>query len=168
MMIKPFLNTERQLRNGWWILTSFICQFLRRKPLAELLGKWDRRWVKELCLGGLTGLALMLSPALLLWVFWWVDWRVNLDAAWAELGGVAVQGNLDPATSVAPWPAVERRAADVLDRAAGRPGHIFNLGHGIMTETPVDTVRRLVDFVHGYSRKGEVEQAAPANGVQVD
>ncbi|MBO9343391.1 MAG: uroporphyrinogen decarboxylase, partial [Roseiflexus sp.] len=49
------------------------------------------------------------------------------------------------------WPEVRRRAADILDRAAGRPGHIFNLGHGIVPETPVDTVRRLAEFVHEYS-----------------
>jgi uroporphyrinogen decarboxylase len=80
-----------------------------------------------------------------------VDWRIALDDAWAILGpGAAVQGNLDPMTLFAPWPEIERRAKDILDRAAGRPGHIFNLGHGILTETPVDSVRRLVEFVHGY------------------
>jgi uroporphyrinogen decarboxylase len=86
-----------------------------------------------------------------------VDWRINLDAAWAQLGNVAMQGNLDPSALFAPWPEVERRARDVLDRAAGRPGHIFNLGHGIMTETPVDTVKRLVDLVHDYSRRDIAE-----------
>lgn len=79
------------------------------------------------------------------------DWRIGLDEAWAQLGpGVAVQGNLDPAVLHAPWPEVERRAADILERAAGRPGHIFNVGHGIMTETPVENVRRLVEYVHQY------------------
>jgi len=79
------------------------------------------------------------------------DWRINLDDAWAQYGPeVAIQGNLDPATLFAPWPEVERRAADILRRAGGRPGHIFNLGHGILTETPVDNVKRLVDFVHSY------------------
>lgn len=82
-----------------------------------------------------------------------VDWRVHLDRAWVELGDVAVQGNLDPAVLFAPWDAIERRAADVLARAAGRPGHIFNLGHGVMTETPVDAVRRLVDYVHEASTR---------------
>ncbi len=82
-----------------------------------------------------------------------VDWRINLDDAWAQIGpGYAVQGNLDPAVLFAPWPEIERRAAAVLDRAAGRPGHIFNLGHGIMIETPVEHVQRLVEFVHSYSR----------------
>jgi uroporphyrinogen decarboxylase len=51
----------------------------------------------------------------------------------------------------APWSVVERRAADVLARAAGRPGHIFNLGHGILTETPVENVRRLIEYVHEAS-----------------
>jgi uroporphyrinogen decarboxylase len=81
-----------------------------------------------------------------------VDWRIQLDDAWAQLGpGVAVQGNLDPMTLFAPWPRIEQRAAAILDRAAGRHGHIFNLGHGILTETPVENVRRLAEFVHQYS-----------------
>jgi uroporphyrinogen decarboxylase len=80
-----------------------------------------------------------------------VDWRMQLDDAWAQLGpGVAIQGNLDPMTLFAPWPEIERRAAAILDRAAGRPGHIFNLGHGILTETPVEHVARLAEFVHEY------------------
>jgi uroporphyrinogen decarboxylase len=81
-----------------------------------------------------------------------VDWRVRLDDAWAQLGpGVAVQGNLDPMALFAPWPEIERRARAILDCAAGRPGHIFNLGHGILTETPVENVARLAEFVHEYS-----------------
>jgi uroporphyrinogen decarboxylase len=82
-----------------------------------------------------------------------VDWRVNLDDAWAAFGDVAVQGNLDPAALFAPWPALEARTKDVLNRAGGRPGHIFNLGHGILTETPVDNVKRLAEFVHRYSNE---------------
>ncbi len=81
-----------------------------------------------------------------------VDWRINLDTAWELLGdGVAVQGNLDPVTLFAPWEQVQLRAQDVLDRVGGRSGHIFNLGHGILPQTPVDNVKRLVDFVHEYS-----------------
>jgi uroporphyrinogen decarboxylase len=81
-----------------------------------------------------------------------VDWRIKLDEAWAQLGNqVAIQGNIEPAVLHGPWELIERRAAAILKRAAGRPGHIFNLGHGILTETPVDNVRRLVDFVHSYS-----------------
>jgi uroporphyrinogen decarboxylase len=81
-----------------------------------------------------------------------VDWRTYLDDAWAQLGpGVGVQGNLDPHALFAPWEEIERRAADILRRAAGRPGHIFNLGHGILTETPVEQVARLAEFVHEHS-----------------
>jgi uroporphyrinogen decarboxylase len=59
-----------------------------------------------------------------------------------------LQGNLDPASLLAPWDAVERKAHDVLDRAGGRPGHVFNLGHGVLPPTPVETLQRLVDLVH--------------------
>ncbi|MEZ4835471.1 MAG: uroporphyrinogen decarboxylase [Caldilineaceae bacterium] len=83
-----------------------------------------------------------------------VDWRIDLDAARQILGDdVAVQGNLDPVSLFAPWPELEKRAKTVLDQAAGRPGHIFNLGHGILPQTPVDNVKRLVDFVHEYSSR---------------
>lgn len=82
------------------------------------------------------------------------DWRINLDDAWAQFGpDVAIQGNLDPTVLFGPWTEIERRAADVLRRAGGRPGHIFNLGHGILTETPVENVKRLVDFVHSYTNQ---------------
>lgn len=81
-----------------------------------------------------------------------VDWRIRLDAARALLGAqTAVQGNLDPHVLFAPWPEIERRAADVLRRNAGAPGHVFNLGHGILTETPVEHVRRLAEFVHAFT-----------------
>ena len=78
-----------------------------------------------------------------------LDWRVDLDDAWRTLGpDVAVQGNLDPAVLFAEPAEIRRAAADVLARAAGRPGHVFNLGHGILPRTPVDHVRALVDAVH--------------------
>jgi uroporphyrinogen decarboxylase len=80
-----------------------------------------------------------------------VDWRVDLDTAWQRLGDdVAIQGNLDPIALFAPWDELKKRAQRVLDQAGGRPGHIFNLGHGILPHTPVDNVKRLVDFVHEY------------------
>jgi uroporphyrinogen decarboxylase len=83
-----------------------------------------------------------------------VDWRLSLDEAWRKLGpDVAVQGNLDPVALLAPWEEVQKRASQVLDAAAGRPGHIFNLGHGILQGTPVENVARLVDFVHERSQK---------------
>jgi uroporphyrinogen decarboxylase len=82
------------------------------------------------------------------------DWRIGIDEAWAAFGAqVAVQGNLDPMLLHAPWPVIERRAAEVLARVGGRPGHIFNVGHGILTETPVENVRRLVDYVHETSAR---------------
>lgn len=78
-----------------------------------------------------------------------VDWRVDLDIAWDRIGaGVALQGNLDPVALLAAWPSVRSSADDVLARAAGRVGHIFNLGHGILPDTSPDNVRRLVDHVH--------------------
>ncbi|MFN8485208.1 MAG: uroporphyrinogen decarboxylase [Anaerolineae bacterium] len=77
-----------------------------------------------------------------------VDWRVPLDEAWAVLGHVAVQGNLDPVALFAPPDELERRVRDVLARTGGRPGHIFNLGHGILPGTPVENVRLVSDLVH--------------------
>lgn len=112
MTFNLFLNSERQLRNGWWILifflvlagflvpammaaqennggvsiglqavivtlASLLCQFGRRKPLAELTGKFNARWLQELCLGGLIGSTLMLIPALILGIFGWVHWHWN-------------------------------------------------------------------------------------------
>lgn len=83
-----------------------------------------------------------------------LDWRVDLGEAWARLGyDVGVQGNLDPVALFADIPEIRQRVRAILDRAAGRPGHIFNLGHGILPETPVDHVRALVDAVHEMSRK---------------
>jgi uroporphyrinogen decarboxylase len=83
-----------------------------------------------------------------------VDFRDPLGAAWERIGhDRAVQGNLDPTVLFAPWEVVEARAAAVLKQAAGRDGHVFNLGHGILPETPVDTVKRLVEFVHRASER---------------
>jgi uroporphyrinogen decarboxylase len=78
-----------------------------------------------------------------------VDWRIPLDQAWARIGDRAIQGNLDPAVLLAPREEIARRVREVLRRAGGRPGHIFNLGHGIMPGTPVDNVKLVVDLVHG-------------------
>jgi uroporphyrinogen decarboxylase len=80
-----------------------------------------------------------------------VDWRVDLDSAWRRLGGgAALQGNLDPVALLAEPEALEARAVAVLRAAAGRPGHIFNLGHGVLPQTPPDNVRRLVELVHEW------------------
>jgi uroporphyrinogen decarboxylase len=80
-----------------------------------------------------------------------VDWRIEMDSARRRLGaGVALQGNLDPVALLAPWESLRPRAQHILNQMAGRAGYIFNLGHGILPQTPVDNVRRLVEFVHEY------------------
>lgn len=81
-----------------------------------------------------------------------LDWRIPLDDGWALLGDdVAVQGNLDPIAMFAPLPELKARVHDVLRRANGRPGHIFNLGHGILQHTPADHVKAAVEMVHEFS-----------------
>ena len=79
-----------------------------------------------------------------------VDWRIPLDDAWRRIGdNRAIQGNLDPAVLLAPAAERDRQVRDILKRAGGRPGHIFNLGHGVVPETDVAAVRAVVDLVHG-------------------
>ena len=78
-----------------------------------------------------------------------VDWRVPLDVARTRVAdGLALQGNLDPAVCLAPWDVVEAAALDVLRRNHGDPGHVFNLGHGVLPETDPDTLVRIVELVH--------------------
>jgi uroporphyrinogen decarboxylase len=78
-----------------------------------------------------------------------VDWRLPLDDAWDAIGhDKGIQGNLDPAVLLGPAELVRARALDVLRRAAGRPGHVFNLGHGVLPETPLENLQLLVDTVH--------------------
>jgi len=78
-----------------------------------------------------------------------LDWRVDLNEGWRTVGyDKAVQGNLDPAVLLTDRDEIRRRARQILNQAAGRPGHIFNLGHGVLQQTPVDNVRALVDAVH--------------------
>lgn len=80
-----------------------------------------------------------------------LDWRVELDEAWGRLGpGVGVQGNLDPCLLFAPIAEIRKRARTILDQAGGRPGHIFNLGHGVLPGTPVDHALALIDCVREY------------------
>jgi len=88
------------------------------------------------------------------------DWRIPLDDGWSQVGhDRAVQGNLDPAVLLAEPEEIRARAADILWRAAGRPGHVFNLGHGVLPATPVDHARALVDFVHQHP-SGRMEAGA--------
>ena len=82
-----------------------------------------------------------------------LDWRVNLDEAWTRLGGpaqVAIQGNLDPVTLNASWATVQREAETILRQAGAQPGHIFNLGHGVLPSADPATIERLVRFVHEF------------------
>ncbi|MCX8117943.1 MAG: uroporphyrinogen decarboxylase [Desulfobacterota bacterium] len=81
-----------------------------------------------------------------------VDWRVGLGEAWAQVGyDVGIQGNLDPVALFGPLSLIRKEVKRILRQADGRPGHIFNLGHGILPETPVENVSALVDMVHEYS-----------------
>jgi uroporphyrinogen decarboxylase len=82
-----------------------------------------------------------------------LDWRIPLDEGWSSVGSGAVQGNLDPVALFADWKELKSRAEDILRRAAGCPGHIFNLGHGILPETPVENVKALVRFVQEHSTR---------------
>jgi uroporphyrinogen decarboxylase len=83
-----------------------------------------------------------------------LDWRVPLDEGWKALGfDVAVQGNLDPTVLFAPLPEIARQVTDILARAENRPGHIFNLGHGILPETPVEHVEAMIEWVHQKSAR---------------
>ena len=76
-----------------------------------------------------------------------IDWRVPLDEVWESLGDVAIQGNLDPAVLLAPPDVVRDQTLDVLRRAGGKPGHIFNLGHGFLPQTPLDNILHVMDVV---------------------
>jgi len=81
-----------------------------------------------------------------------LDWRIPLESGWKSIGYKgAVQGNLDPVLLFAGWKELRARAAEILRQAAGRPGHIFNLGHGILQETPVENVKALCDFIREHS-----------------
>jgi uroporphyrinogen decarboxylase len=85
-----------------------------------------------------------------------IDARVPLDDGWERIGGPAqraVQGNLDPVALLSSWDVVETHALDVLARAGGRDGHVFNLGHGVVPSTPVEHLQRLVDLVHERSAR---------------
>ena len=83
-----------------------------------------------------------------------VDWRVDIGEAWARIGyDVAIQGNLDPVILLGSGDLIKKEVKRILDRVGGRPGHIFNLGHGILPNTPVENVAALVDAVHEYSAR---------------
>jgi uroporphyrinogen decarboxylase len=86
-----------------------------------------------------------------------LDWRIPLDRGWEEVGDErGVQGNLDPALLLGPWARVEAAALDIIDRAGGRPGHVFNLGHGVLPGTDPADLRRLVELVQERSAEARV------------
>lgn len=83
-----------------------------------------------------------------------VDWKEEIDQAWQRIGhGIGVQGNLDPVALFAPPEVLEEQVNDILRRTAGRPGHIFNLGHGVLPPTSVSALQRVVEMVHSYNHK---------------
>jgi uroporphyrinogen decarboxylase len=93
-----------------------------------------------------------------------VDWRVPLNLAWERIGhDRAIQGNLDPMVLLGPEEVIRREATAILRRAGGRPGHVFNVGHGIHPQTPPEQVERLVDLVHGYGPDDRAAAAYPAS-----
>lgn len=80
-----------------------------------------------------------------------VDWRINIDQAWMDISyRSAIQGNMDPAALFAPLPELKMRVAELLKRTGTRPGHIFNLGHGILPETPVESAKAVVGYVREF------------------
>jgi uroporphyrinogen decarboxylase len=80
-----------------------------------------------------------------------IDWRVNIDQAWMDISyRSAIQGNMDPAALFSPLPELKARVHELLKRTGSRPGHIFNLGHGILPETPVENVKAVVEFVREF------------------
>jgi uroporphyrinogen decarboxylase len=92
-----------------------------------------------------------------------LDWRVPLERGWQEVGpGRGVQGNLDPALLLGPWERVERETLAILAAAAGRPGHVFNLGHGVLPATDPDVLGRLVRLVRARTARAERSPAASA------
>jgi uroporphyrinogen-III decarboxylase len=92
-----------------------------------------------------------------------IDWRIRLDDAWRTVGYErAVQGNLDPAVLLSHPVEIRRRVREILDQAGGRPGHIFNLGHGVLPQTPVENVVALVEAVHEPGPPAPSDAAADA------
>jgi len=83
-----------------------------------------------------------------------IDWRIHLGEAWKRLGyEVGIQGNLDPAVLLSSPKRIQRCVKEILDAAKGRPGHIFNLGHGVLPQTPEENVIAMVEAVHRLSRR---------------
>ena len=128
------LSAEQYSRH----VAPFSARILAASPVPTIhFGTGANHLLGELAAAGGDGIGL--------------DWRVPLDAGWAAVPDRAVQGNLDPATLLCPWDVVERETAAVLQRAAGRPGHIFNLGHGVLPQTDPDVLTHLAGFVRAQT-----------------
>jgi uroporphyrinogen decarboxylase len=84
-----------------------------------------------------------------------LDWRIDLDRGRSLVGGLPVQGNLDPMLAAGSWEVAAVHAQAVLEAAGGKPGHVFNLGHGVLPRTPVENLQRLVELVHGWRAEQE-------------
>jgi uroporphyrinogen decarboxylase len=144
-----------QLFDSWLGLLSpshyerFVCPYTRR--IFAAIGELAPAIHFSTGTGHLLPLIAATGPAMVS-----VDWRVPLDVAWAQIGACGIQGNLDPTVLLAPAAVVEVEARDVLRRAAARPGHIFNLGHGILPQTDPDQLARLVDLAHTTGLKSPI------------
>ena len=121
----------------------------------EFVAPWSARIVDALREAGVPSIHFGTGTATLLEVMAaaggdviGLDWRIPLDEGWRRVAGRGVQGNLDPTVLLAPWERVEAAARDVLARAGGRPGHVFNLGHGVLPDTDPDVLGRLRELVH--------------------
>jgi uroporphyrinogen decarboxylase len=122
---------------------------------AEFVAPWSARILAALADAGVPSIHFGTGTATLLELLAaaggdvvGLDWRIPLDEGWARVGEAGVQGNLDPAVLLGPWERVEAGTRDVLERAAGRQGHIFNLGHGVLPGTDPAVLGRLRELVH--------------------
>jgi uroporphyrinogen decarboxylase len=138
---------------------------------AEFVAPWSRRIFGALGAAGVPAIHFGTGTATLLEAMAaaggdviGLDWRIPLDDGWRRVGALAVQGNLDPAVLLGPWERAAAAARDVLARAAGRPGHIFNLGHGVLPETDPDVLGQLRELVHRETAAGDPMQESHTFG----
>lgn len=120
---------------------EFVLPFTRR-----ILGELEAKGVPRIHFAvGTAGLLNIMKEAEA--DVYGVDWRIPIDYAWETLGDVGIQGNLDPATLLGGWKLIETRSSNILTGIRGRPGHVFNLGHGVLPQTDPERLKRLVKFV---------------------
>lgn len=131
--------SQEDYRNHVFKPTKRVMSALTTSVPVIYFGTGNAHLIKQMYTTGATLMAL--------------DWRSPLTSTWDDLGCAAIQGNLDPVVLCADKPMIQKSASRLLDEVERRPGHIFNLGHGISPTTPVDHVKYLVDFVHEYSSR---------------